>query len=195
VAAQIDPRVLAFTAAASLLSGLLFGVSPALRAARLDPSKTLAGQGRGSVSAGGDVLKFRQWLVTGQVALTLVLLVAAGLFVGSLRNLGRVELGLKPDHVIGFSISPKLNGYSAERTSALARELADRLRALPGVSSVAAAELSTLTNTTAGANVTVAGAPADVVAGRVRRNGVGPAYFGTLGIPKRADPSSLRSSG
>ena len=65
VAAQIDPRVLAFTAAASLLSGLLFGVSPALRAARLDPSKTLAGQGRGSVSAGGDVLKFRQWLVTG----------------------------------------------------------------------------------------------------------------------------------
>jgi predicted permease len=183
VAAQIDPRVLAFTAAASLLSGLLFGVSPALRAARLDPSKTLAGQGRGSVSSGGDVLKFRQWLVTGQVALTLVLLVAAGLFVGSLRNLGRVELGLKPDHVIGFSISPKLNGYSAERTAALARELADRLRALPGVSSVTAAELPTLTNTIAGANVTVAGAPADLNAGRVRRNGIGPAYFGTLGIP------------
>jgi predicted permease len=90
---------------------------------------------------------------------------------------------LKPDHVIGFSISPKLNGYSAERTSALARDLAGRLRGLPGVSSVTAAELPTLTNTTAGANVTVAGAPADVNARRVRRNGIGPAYFGTLGIP------------
>jgi predicted permease len=167
----------------SLVSGLLFGVSPALRAARLDPSKTLAGQGRGSVSAGGDVLRFRQWLVTAQVALTLVLLVAAGLFVGSLRNLGRVELGLKPDHVIGFSVSPKLNGYSAERSGTVARELTDRLRALPGVTSVTAAELSTLTNTTAGSNVTVVGGSPEINGGHVRRNGVGPAYFTTLGIP------------
>ena len=127
----MDPRVLAFAAAVSLISGLLFGVSPALRAARLDPSKTLAGQGRGSVSAGGDVLRFRQWLVTAQVALTLVLLVAAGLFVGSLRNLGRVQLGLKPDHVISFSIAPKLNGYSSERTATV---VAGADRAAPGSS-------------------------------------------------------------
>jgi putative ABC transport system permease protein len=183
LAAQIDPRVIAFAAVASVLSGLLFGVSPALRAARLDPSKTLAGQGRGAVSAGGDVLKFRQWLVTGQIALTLVLLVAAGLFVGSLRNLGRVALGLKPDHVIGFSISPKLSGYSAERAVSLARELSDRLAGMPGVSAVTAAELATLTNTTAGANVTIAGLAPEASEGRVRRNGIGPSYFRTLGIP------------
>ena len=61
------------------------------------------------------------------MALTLVLLVAAGLFAQSLRNLGRVELGVKPDHVIGFSIAPKLNGYTAERTAALARRLTEDL--------------------------------------------------------------------
>jgi len=182
VAAQVDPRVLAFAAAVSLISGLLFGVSPALRAARLDPSKTLAGQGRGSVSAGGDVLKFRQWLVTGQVALTLVLLVAAGLFVGSLRNVGRVQLGLKPDHVISFSIAPKLNGYSSARTATVSRELTERLLGLPGVSSATAAELPTLANTTWGSNVTITGAAPEVNEGRVRRNGIGPAYFTTLGI-------------
>ena len=183
LAVQIDPRVLAFAALASVASGLLFGITPALRAARLDPAKTLAGQGRGSVSAGGDVLKFRQWLVTAQVALTLVLLVAAGLFVDSLRNIGRVDLGLKPDHVLGFTISPKLNGYPVERTAALARTLTERLAAFPGVSSVSAAELSTLTGMDSGGNVTVDGAPADTEELRVNRNHVGPSYFSTLGIP------------
>ena len=89
---------------------------PARGAAR--SGHTLRGQGNGS--AGREVLRLRHWLVTGQVALTLVLLVAAGLFVKTLRNLGTVELGLKPDHLIGFSISPKLNGYSAERTAKIA---------------------------------------------------------------------------
>jgi predicted permease len=183
LAVTIDPRVLAFAAFASVVSGVLFGVSPALRAARLDPAKTLAGQGRGTVSAGGDVLKFRQWLVTAQVALTLVLLVAAGLFVDTLRNIGRVDLGLKPDHVIGFTISPKLNGYPAEKTATLARTLTERLASLPGVSSVSAAELSTLTGSDSGGNVTVEGAPPDTKELRVNRNRIGPSYFATLGIP------------
>src|SRR5262249_22058360 len=127
VAVQIDPRVLGFAALVSLLSGLLFGIAPALRAARLDPARTLQGQGRGSVTAGADVLRLRQWLVTAQVALTLVLLVAAGFFTRSLRNLGQVDLGLQPDPVIGFSIAPQLNGYSPERTMALARGLTDAI--------------------------------------------------------------------
>jgi predicted permease len=183
VAIQIDPRVLLFAVVASVVSGLLFGVSPALRAARLDPAKTLAGQGRGTVSAGGDVLKFRRWLVTGQVALTLVLLVVAGLFVDTLRNIGRVDLGLNPSHVLTFSVSPKLNGYSAERTATLARTLTERLSALPGVTSVSGAEISTLTGSDSGGNVTVAGAPQDLRQIRVTRNGIGPGYFAALGIP------------
>ena len=185
VAVQIDPRVLGFAAFVSLLSGLLFGISPALRAARLDPARTLAGQGRGTVSAGGDVLRFRQWLVTGQVALTLVLLVVAGLFVDSLRNLARVELGFKPDHVIGFSIDPSASGYTPERTAALARGLTERASTVPGVRSVSAAEVATMTGDDWGSDVTVDGAPPPVPgeSDRVRRNGIGPDYFATLGIP------------
>jgi len=183
VAAQIDPRVVAFAALVSLAAGLFFGISPALRAARLDPARTLRGQGRGSASAGHDVLRFRRTLVTAQVALTLVLLVAAGLFVRSLANLGRVELGLRPDNVLGFTVAPELNGYTADRTAAFARRLTEAVAALPGVKSVSAAELSTLTDDDSGANVTVEGADPSTAGLRVQYNRIGPDYFTTLGIP------------
>jgi putative ABC transport system permease protein len=184
VAARIDPRVFGFAALLSLAAGLFFGISPALRAARLDPAHTLQGTGRGSASSTREVLRFRQWLVTAQVALTLVLLIAAGLFVGSLRSLGRVDLGLKPDHVIGFSIAPESNGYEPARTLALARSLTEGVKALPGVRSVSAAELSTLTGNDSGSNVTMEGAdPNPDQPTRVLNNWIGPEYFSTLGIP------------
>jgi predicted permease len=183
IAAQIDPRVLGFAASLSLLAGILFGVGPAYRATRLDPARTLRGQGRGSASPGHETLRFRSVLVTAQVALTLVLLVAAGLFTQSLRNLGRVPLGLRPDHVIGFSISPELNGYSAERTWALARHLTDDLSALPGVRSVSAAQIATLTGNDSGGNVAAEGAGKIADGTYARRNRIGPDYFVTLGIP------------
>jgi len=183
IAAQIDPRVLFFAGMLSLIAGLLFGVGPAYRAASLDPARTLAGQGRGTVSPARDALRFRAWLVTAQVALTLVLLVAAGLFARSLSNLARVDLGVRPENVIGFVIAPNLNGYSAERTADFARRLTEDLKGLPGVRSVTAAQLSSFTNSDSGGNVRVEGAPPDFESGRVRRNHVGPDYFMTLGVP------------
>ena len=183
VAAQIDPRVLGFAGLVSLVVGLFFGISPALRAARLDPARTLRGQGRGSATAAHDVLRFRRWLVTAQVALTLVLLVGAGLFVASLQNIGRVELGLKPDHVLGFTIAPKLNAYPAAHTAELARRLTETVAGLPGVRSVSAAELATLTDDSSGTNVKVEGADPASADVRVTYNRVGPEYFATLGIP------------
>ena len=184
VAAQIDPRVFGFAALISLAAGLFFGISPALRAARLDPAGTLQGSGRGSASTTREVLRLRQWLVTAQVALTLVLLIAAGLFVGSLRSLGNVDLGLKPEHVIGFSISPQSNGYDPARTLALARTLTERLATLPGVRSVSAAELSTLTGNDSGSNVKMEGTdPTPDQPTRTLVNYIGPDYFSTLGIP------------
>ena len=184
VAAQLDLRVFGFAAMLSLAAGLFFGISPALRAARLNPAGTLQGSGRGSASTTREVLRFRKWLVTAQVALTLVLLIAAGLFVGSLRSLGRVDLGLKPDHVIGFSISPQSNGYEPARTLALARVLTERLSSLPGVRSVSAAELSTLTGNDSGSNITMEGTdPNPDQPTRSLTNYVGPDYFSTLGIP------------
>ena len=183
VAAQVDPRVLGFAALLSLGAGILFGVGPAYRAARLDPARTLRGQGRGNTSASREILRFRGWLVTAQVALTLVLLVTAGLFTRSLRNLGQVEIGLRPDHVLGFSLSPELNGYPPERSAALARRLSESLAAVPGVRGVTAAELGTMTGNDWGTNVrTSAGAEAKD-ASQVYRNAVGPDYFSTLGIP------------
>ena len=183
LAAQIDPRVLGFAALVSLTAGIFFGVSPALRAARLDPAKTLRGQGRGTVSAARDVLTFRRGLVTAQVALTLVLLVGAGLFVSSLQNLGNVDLGLNPDRVLGFSIAPKLNAYSAPRTADLARRLTEAVAGLPGVRSVSAAELPTLTDDSSGTNLAVEGAASAPSDTRVLYNRIGPEYFATLGIP------------
>ena len=180
----IDPRVLAFAALVSLLAGLLFGVAPSWRAARLDPARTLRGQGRGTTSAGREVIRLRQGLVTGQVALTLVLLVAAGLFVRSLANLGRVDLGFQPDQIIGFSVAPKLNGYSSERTSDFARQLTEKLGALPGVRSVAAANLATMEGSTSSGSVAIEGQDPKAREDRnSRQNLVSPAYFATLGIP------------
>ena len=174
----------AFAAVLSLVTGLFFGIAPALRAARLDPSRTLKGSGRGSTSSSRDVLRFRQWLVTAQVALTLVLLVAAGLFAASLRSLASVDLGLKPDQVIGFSIEPDLNGYTPPRTAALARNLTESLAALPGVRSVSAAEQATLTGDDNGSNIAIEGGdPNPNEPNHVLMNLIGPDYFSTMGIP------------
>jgi len=184
IAAQIDPRVLAFSAALALASGFLFGIGPAYRAARLDPARTLRGSGRGDAAASRELVRFRSVLVTAQVSLTLVLLVGAGLFARSLRNLGNVELGLKPDGVVGFGISPAANGYAADRTASLARRLTESLKAIPGVSSVSAAELPTLANSDSSTNAKLPSDPAGPrTSRRTFRNQVGPAYFSTLGIP------------
>ena len=164
----------------------LLWVAPTLRAARLDPAPTLGDAGRGSSSAGRDALRFRQWLVTAQVAFTLVLLVAAGLFVRTLQNLGRVDLGLKPDGVVGFSVQPESNGYTAERTALFGRQLQEALAFLPGVRSATAAELATLADESSGSNVTIEGSQANPDDRNVNYNRVGPDYFSTLGIPLMA---------
>jgi putative ABC transport system permease protein len=182
IGAQIDLRILLFGGTLSIVAGILFGVGPAYRAARLDPARTLRGQGRGTVSIGREALRFRSGLVIAQVALTLVLLVVAGLFTRSLRNLGKVDLGLKPENLIGFYISPDLNGYTVERTAVLARRLTEALEAQPGVQSVSAAQLATLTGSDSGGNVTPTGSP-EPDDRRVGRNYVGPRYFATMGIP------------
>jgi len=122
--------------------------------------------------------------VTAQVALTLVLLVAAGLFVRSLGNLGRVALGFRPDHLIGFSVAPQLNGYDGPRMAAFDRQLLDRLKALPGARSVAAAHIATMSGNTNGGDFVIEGQEAE--SDREERNAhynlVSPDYFGTLGI-------------
>ena len=184
VAVSIDPRVIGFAAVLAVVAGILFGVGPAYRASRLDPARTLRGQSRGASSAGREAIRTRGWLVTAQVALTLVLLVAAGLFTRSLANLGRVDLGIKPDNVLSFSLAPESNGYTPERTAQLVRRLSETLAAAPGVRSVSAAEVAAMTGSDETSNVRTSGPANEETKGiRVWRNQVGPQYFSTLGIP------------
>jgi predicted permease len=179
----LDPRLLGFTLALSALTGLLFGVAPATRATRLNLEATLREQGA-SVSGGLSSVRFRKALVVSQIVLTTALLVGAGLFARSLNNLNRLDLGLRADHLIAFSVAPELNGYSPQRTIAFFDDLRQGIAALPGVRSVSAAELPILTDTNAGSNVTIEGYQAQENEDmEVRHNWIGPDYFATMGIP------------
>src|SRR5262245_48161562 len=179
----LDPRLLGFTLALTVLTGLLFGVAPAARATRLNLEATLREQGS-SVSGGLSSVRFRKALVVSQIVLTTVLLVGAGLFARSLNNLNRLDLGLRADHMIAFSIAPELNGYSPRRTIAFFDDLRQGIAALPGVRSVSAAEIAILTDSNAGSNVTIEGYQAQENEDMdVRHNRIGPDYFTTMGIP------------
>jgi len=180
---QLDGRILAFAIALSLLTALLFGLLPALRAARADLQSTLKDLG-GSLSHRLSSVRLRKALIVGQVALTAVLLTAAGLFTRSLLNLRSTNLGLRPDHVVEFTIAPQLNRYSPQRALAFVERLRQAIAATPGVSSVSAATIPILANDEWGSDVTIQGYTAregeDM---HVWRNEVGPNYFATLGTP------------
>jgi predicted permease len=129
-----DARVLAFTAALSVLTGIIFGLVPALRATRPDLVATLKDQGTG----GGRSRRFgmRNLLVASQVTLSLVLLVGSSLFLRSLQNASSIDLGLRPENVLLMGVDPKLHHYSAEKTRWFLGELRERVSALPSVTSV-----------------------------------------------------------
>ena len=109
-----------FAAALALGTGLLFGLFPALHSTRPDLVSALKGQA-GQPSGARAASRFRTSLATTQIALSMALLVSAGLFARSLFNVSRVQLGLKADHVVMFAISPELNGYTPERSRQLYR--------------------------------------------------------------------------
>ncbi len=125
---SIEPRVILFAAALTIGTGLLFGLFPALHRTRPDLLSTLKGQA-GQPSGARAASRFRTSLATAQIALSMALLVSAGLFTKSLFNVSRVDLGLKADNVVTFGIAPELNGYLPERSKALFERLEDELAA------------------------------------------------------------------
>jgi predicted permease len=136
---KLDWRVLAFTFSLSFVTGVVFGLAPAWRATKVDLTPALKDSGRGSSAASRSLLS--RGLVVVQVALSLLLLVGAGLFVRTLLNLQRVDPGFNPKNLLLFRVSPSLSGYKDERLVTLYERMAERLEALPGVSKV------TFTNT------------------------------------------------
>ena len=179
----LDLRVLGFAFALSLLTGILFGLAPALRATHADVQSTLKDQGTSAPGARSSV-RLRKWLIVSQVALTAVLLTGAGLFAQSLINLRHLDLGVRTDHVIEFSIAPEMNRYTPAQTIAFFDRVRGALAALPGVRSVSAAEIPVLNGDNAESNITVEGyTPQNDEDIQTGENQVGPNYFATMGTP------------
>lgn len=136
-----DTAALAFTFSISVISGLLFGLAPALQFARSSNTTTLAPAARTSVSSGGSSTRF--WpkaLITVQVVMALLLLVVAGLFLRTLRNLQDQDLGFERNHLLMAKIQPGIAGYTPERMPALNQRLLESISAIPGVHSAALAD-------------------------------------------------------
>ena len=180
---QLDYRVLIFACVVSLVTGILFGLAPAIRATRTDLQSVLKDQGV-NVSGGKANVRVRKSLMISQIALTAVLLAAAGLFAHSLLNLKTQDLGVRPDHVLEFSISPELNRYTPPQAIALTDRIRNSIETLPGVRSVSASEIPMLADSNSSANITVQGYNAQEDEDMdVDQNWVGPNFLATMGIP------------
>ena len=180
---ELDPMVLLFAAAVTIGTGILFGLFPALHSTRPDLLPTLKGQSGQPSGARGAAI-FRTSLAVFQIAISMALLVAAGLFVKSLANVSRVDLGLKTENVVTFGLSPELSGYSQDRVQTLFARLEDELAAQPGVTSVSAAVVPVLAGSNWGTDVHVQGFQRGPdIDSNARFNMIGPDFFKTLGIP------------
>jgi predicted permease len=175
-----DGRVLAFVVAVMLLTSLVFGLLPAVRGSRTEIALSLKDRS-GALSAGSITL--RRMLVGIQVALSLLLLIGAGLFVRTLRNLESMGPGFPTDHLLTFTINPSLNGYSDQETKSFYERLNVNLQTLPGVTSVGFSTMPLLKgyawqNAVLGKDFE--GAPIEE---QPVLSNVGPDYFATIGIP------------
>ena len=186
IAFSLSPTMLTFAGGAALVTGIAFGLFPALHSTRPDLASTLknqAGQPGGAKAA----RRFRTTLATVQIAMSMALLVPAGLFAKSLMNISRVDLGLKADHMMLFSLAPELNSYSTERTRQLFQRIEEEVAALPGVTSVVAAIVPVLAGDNWGNSLVVEGFDAGPDTNtNASFNGVGPGYLRTMGIPLMA---------
>ncbi|MBR9988602.1 MAG: ABC transporter permease, partial [Gemmatimonadetes bacterium] len=180
---RIDSTVIIFAAVLSISTGLLFGLFPALHSTRSDLVTTIRANA-GNLTVTRGAARFRATLVTTQIALSMALLITAGLFLKSLTNVARVDLGLSVDNVITFRISPELNGYEPERAKQLFQRVEEELAALPGVTGVTSSLVPILSGSNWGSDVSVEGFERgpDIDA-NARFNMIGPAYFATLGVP------------
>jgi predicted permease len=180
---HLSMPAVAFTAVLSLTTGLLFGIVPALQSTRPDLVTELRNNS-GKLSGGRGAARFRTTLVTVQIALSMALLISAGLFIKSLRNISRVDLGIKIDNMTTFSIAPARAGYDSARAMALYGRVEDALAAIPGVTAVTASMIPLLAGNNWGEGVSVEGFKKDPdTDDGSRYSAVGADYFKVLGIP------------
>ena len=177
-ASPFDWRVFAFAGVVSLAAGMAFSLMPALRATRADPAGALQEQSR-SVTLSRSRLS--RALIVAQVAVSLALLVGAGLFLKTLANLRGVDVGFNPEQVLLFQLDSTRSGYAPEESVALYARIADRMRALPGVRSVTMSQTALLGGGRSRGTVYVEGRTG---AGQgTHMMTVAPGFFDTMEIP------------
>lgn len=180
---RLDPMLLGFSLLLAIVTGLLFGLYPALAAARSTVAGTLK-EDSGQASSSRSGVRMRRALVTAQVALSLLLLIPMGLFLTSLVNLLKTDVGMKTRNVVTFVLSPELNGYSFERAKQFFAEAEQQLAAIPGVQAVATSMVPLLAGNSWGTDIHVEGfATGPDVDNNSRVNNVGAGFFAKMGVP------------
>jgi predicted permease len=178
-----DARVLGFTIALSVVTGVVFGLVPALRATRVELASTLKENAK-SLAGAASGFSAGRWLVVAQVALSMVLLFGAGLFLRTLNNLETVDLGYARNSILMAQVDPIASGYKEKQFPALCRELLDRIGKLPGVKSATVSENGLFSGTESSDTIKLPGfTPRSDGDLQVNYDRVGAGYFSTVGIP------------
>ncbi|HEY1677774.1 MAG TPA: ABC transporter permease [Candidatus Sulfotelmatobacter sp.] len=179
--AMPDLRILAFNFGLTFLVSLLFSLAPVIQFWRPDASVALKQQ---TATIARGPLRMRRALTVAQIGLSLLLLVGAGLFVRTLRNLKTLDVGFATDKLVTFSVDPRLAGYQRDQTAGLYQRILEQLAGLPGVRSVAATSDPELADTNTSSNITIAGyRAADNEDMNVEHEKVSSGYLSTLQMP------------
>jgi len=183
-AAPIDWRILGFVLALTGLTGIVFGIAPALRASGVNVNDALKANSRSVV---GSRSRLGKSLLIVQVAISLVLLIGAGLFLRTLQNLRHVDVGFNPHNLVLFRVNPLLNRYDEKRTNALYGDLLERLAAVPGVRTVSFSQPALLSGGVNSTSIFVHGRtyPVNQRGESINRLVVTPNFFDAMGIPLR----------
>ena len=178
--AQLDGTVIAFSMVVAIVTALLFGIVPSIRAGRVELTSALK-SGASSTLAKPQT-KLSRTMVAAQVATSLLLLVGAGLFVRTLSNLRAADLGFDRNNLLLFAVNPELRGYKGQRLKDVYDHITARLQLVPGVRSAAFAQLTAISGNASGARLT-SDSPAKSNSNiDALQNIVGPAYFQAMGI-------------
>jgi predicted permease len=178
---SIDGRLLAFTVGITAVTTLLFGTAPAVRASGAAPMDALKEQGR--TVAGQPQGGLAGWLIVAQVALSMVLLVAAGLFVGSFTSLTRRHLGFQPSQVLVVTVDTQRARIDPAQRVQLYERAREAVRALPNVADAAVSILTPVSGAGFTPPVEISGIPLSETRGRVFGNLISPGWFSTFGTP------------
>ena len=178
-----DFRVLLFTIGVSVLTGLIFGLAPAWRSVRVNVINTLKEAGRG-MTASSAKIGLGKALVIAQIAISVLLLIGAGWFVRTLRNLENIDLGYQRDKLLIVDVDPLSAGYKGPRLANLYRDLHERFQQIPGVRAVAYSKNGLFSGSESGDRIDVEGfKPQKKGDGSARFDEIGPNYFSAIGIP------------